>query len=214
MAGAWELGRPDTLVAILTRELVTTRWAFSLRTLKVPPNSNIAVYAGMPYDHARNTACEAMLQQGYEWLFFLDDDVIMPDDGLLVLRGLNLPIASGVYYRRHEPVLPCALVARPDGARQWVPGVEPGTLMHVDLVGAGCLLIHRSVLEKMPAPWFEWWSDRKDLPEPERLSEDFAFCYKARKMGLTIVLDGRVICMHAGLSAAQAPGVMAPLKLV
>lgn len=212
MPGAWEVAtRPNVLVYILTRELVTTRWAGSLRTMNLPQNSDITVVAGMPYDHARNTGCEAMLARGFEWLFFLDDDVILPPDAIHVLMSSNLPIISGLYYRRHEPVAPVAMVNVP-GGRTWVTSWEPGKLIKVDYVGAGCLLIHRSVLEKMKDPWFEWMSDRKDVPETQRMSEDFSFCEKARKAGFDIILDPRVLCGHAGLSEAGPKG-MIPLRL-
>lgn len=213
MAGAWEIAiRPSVLVFILTREIVTMRWASALRTLQLPPNGDITTVAGMPYDHARNSGCESALARGFEWLFFLDDDVVAPPDSIAILLSNRLPIVSGVYYRRHEPVVPVALMNVQGGGRMWANAPAPGQLVKVDYVGAGCLLIHRSVLEKVKEPWFEWTSDRKDLPEQQRMSEDFSFCEKARAAGFEVVLDGKVQCMHAGLSAA-GPGGMAPLKL-
>jgi hypothetical protein len=219
MPGAWEgVRRPTVLVYILTRELVTTRWAGNFRNLQVPPGGDITVVAGMPYDHARNTGCEAALARGFEWLFFLDDDVLIPPDGIHTLLSTKLPIVSGLYFRRHEPVLPVALmnVVGQDGkvsGRSWVSGYTPGQPFRADFVGAGCLLIHRSVLEKLKEPWFEWTSDRKDIPENMRMSEDFNFCEKARAAGYNIIVDTRVSCGHAGLSEACAPGKMVPLTL-
>jgi hypothetical protein len=151
------------------------------------------------------------LSRGFQWLFFLDDDVVMPPDGIAYLKSNGLPLVSGLYYRRHEPVTPVAISLTEQGA-QWITGYEKGKLFPADYVGAGCLLIHRTVLEKMPSPWFEWWSDRKDLPKGEQLSEDFAFCHKAKKLGFQAYVDTRVECLHAGLSAA-GPGGMKPLSL-
>lgn len=210
MPGAWEC-TPDTLVVILTREMVTMRWAASLRTINLPPNSNIRTLAGMPYDHARNVGCEEALAKGFQWLFFLDDDVVMPPDGIHILKASNLPLVSGLYYRRHDPITPVAIAVTPQGS-QWITGYERGKLFPADYVGAGCLLIHRSVLERMPSPWFEWWRDHKDRPENEQLSEDFAFCYKAKKLGFQAYVDTRVECLHAGISAAGPEG-MKPLGL-
>jgi hypothetical protein len=207
MAGAWELSGPDTLVCTLTRELVTTRWASSFRQMELPPNSMIRFLAGAPYDHARNLGCEEALSGGYQWVFMLDDDVIMPPNGIQILKSSRQPIVSGLYFRRHEPVCPVALQNSPDGTRNWITGYQPGTIFPADYVGAGCLLIHRSVLEKMPSPWFEWWSDRKDLPKNEQMSEDFSFCHKARKLGFPIYVDTRVECLHAGLASAGTGGL-------
>lgn len=208
MPGSWELGGPNTLVVTLTRELVTTKWAAYLRQLQLPPNSDIRFISGAPYDHARNIGCEEALARGFEWVFMLDDDVIGPANMIQILQSNKMPIVSGLYYRRHEPICPVALVDTEKG-RQWVTGYTPGTLFAADYVGAGALLIHRTVLEKMKWPWFEWWSDRKDMAEKDRMSEDFAFCQKARQLGYKIYVDSRADCAHAGLSEMSARGVKA-----
>lgn len=212
MPGAWELPRrPNVLVWILTRELVTSRWANSFRSLQLPANSDMTMVAGMPYDHARNSGVETMLAKNFEWIFFLDDDVVLPADSIHRLLASNQPIMSGMYFRRHEPVAPCAMINVP-GGRTWVTQWEPDKLFSVDFVGAGCLLIHNSVFAKVKYPWFDWTSDRKDLPEKERMSEDFSFCEKARTEGYKIVIDPRIQCVHAGLSEMSIQGVK-PLKL-
>lgn len=210
MPGAWEFSGPDTLVVILTRELVTMRWSKHFKEMELPPGCTASILSGMPFDHARNNGCEAALKGGFRRVFFLDDDVCPPPNIINHLKSLNQPIVSGLYYRRHEPIAPVA-IRLVNGASQWVTQFDPNIPFEVDMVGAGCLMIDRSVLEKMKAPWFEWLCDRPDLPENKRYSEDFAFCMKAREMGYKIWVDPRMSCMHAGLSAVHN-GVMAPLK--
>lgn len=176
MPGAWELNSPSVIVAILTRGIVPTKWSQGLRTLKIPGGRDPIYLTGMPFDHARNSACNTMLKEGYEWLFFLDDDVIPPADAIEKLMKHKLDIVSGLYYRRHLPVEPVALRNVP-GGRQYVKDFQPGQLVEVDIVGAGCLLIHRRVFEGMPKPWFDWLCDHEELPEGQRISEDYAFCF-------------------------------------
>jgi 2-polyprenyl-3-methyl-5-hydroxy-6-metoxy-1,4-benzoquinol methylase len=62
-------------------------------------------------------------------------------------------------------------------------------LIECDAVATGCLLIHRSVLEKIPAPWFEY--------EAGGNSEDLTFCDKAKfEYGFPIFADISTICGH------------------
>lgn len=212
MAGAWEIRQANSvLTAILHTEMTTVAWALGLRNLMLP--GPIAPLAGMPYDHARNEACKALLQGSYEWLFFLDSDVIPPRDAVPRLLARNLPIVSGLYCRRSPPHgLPVAIK---NG--NWLQQYMPGSLVEVDLVGAGCLLIHRTVLEKLPPQqpgraWFNWKVDlREHLPEGEGLSEDFTFCLWARKHGYKVILDTGVVCRHVG-NAQATPGLMMPLE--
>jgi glycosyltransferase involved in cell wall biosynthesis len=210
--GAWELWTPSVLVGILTRGIVPTRWACGYRDLNIPPGGKPIFLSGMPFDHARNEACKAALAGGYKWLFFLDDDVIPPPDAIEKLARHELDIVSGLYYRRHVPVEPVALRNVP-GGRQYVRDFKPGDVVEVDVVGAGCLLIHRRVLEAVPKPWFEWLCDREDLPKSQQISEDYAFCEKAKRNGFRIYLDTSVQCDHAGYGKAVYGGKFEPLGI-
>jgi hypothetical protein len=196
-------------------------WSFGFRNLIIP--GNYTGLSGMTFDHARNTGCLKLLELGYEWLFFLDSDVIPPADAILRLIAHKQPIVSGLYYRRNNPICPVMLRNVPGGGRTWVTEYKIPDLMEVDFVGAGCLLIHRSVIAAMPSVvgntncnrWFEWKVDRDDLDPRERMSEDFSFCERARKeLGLKIFVDTSVQCKHCGLSQSTQPGQLSPLELM
>jgi hypothetical protein len=212
MSGAWELERPSVLVCILTRETVTTAWSKGFRELQIPGGGSFAFFAGMPFDHARNTAVERMMENGFQWLFFLDDDVIPPPDTIYRLINRGGDIVSGLYYRRAEPIVP-VVIRETGGQRVWVTDAPPGGLVDADMVGAGALLIHRRVFERVPKPWFEWLLDRPDIPADQRCSEDFAFCRKAKQHGFSIKVDFSVACKHAGLAASELGGLLKPLSV-
>jgi hypothetical protein len=218
MPGAWELPTPNVYVSTLTREIVTTKWASSYRNMQLPPGSVCTFVAGMPFDHARNTACEAVLNNGFQWLFFLDDDVCIPPDTIHRLVAKNADIISGLYYRRAPPIVPVARVINEKKEVLWVESWNPpGATIEVDMVGAGCMLIHRRVLEKMSKPWFEWELSRPDplpLARPAlRGSEDFAFCLRAKLHGFKIYLDTSIQCQHIGLGESQIGGGFVPSAL-
>lgn len=216
MSASWEiLASQQVLVCILTREVTSVAWSFGFRNLIIP--GQYTGLSGLPFAEARDTGCLKCLELGYEWLFFLDDDVIPPPDTILRLMAHKQPIISGVYHRRANPILPCMLKEVP-GGRQWITSYPSGAF-EVDYVGAGCLLIHHSVLQKLPpiSPtnrYFEWRVNRYELPEPDRMSEDFSFCKHARGHGYKILVDGSIQCKHAGLSQSVTPGVLQPLELL
>lgn len=205
MSGAWELPRPDVLLAILTREVVTTKWAIGFRNLIMPPSAGLSFKYGAPFDHARNMACEDALKAGYTWLFFLDDDVVAPPDTFARLSNHGADIISGLYYRRSEPILPCMMSCDAEGNAHWIEHWSPpNTVVEVDYVGSGCLLIHRRVLERMKPPWFVWELGREDIQEDRKLSEDFSFCRRAKRdHGFRIYVDTSVACTHIGLGESD-----------
>lgn len=209
MSGAWEMGRPEVLVATLTREIVAARWAQGYRNLQLPGSAAVTMKSGMPFDHARNTACEDVLRHSFTWLFFLDDDVVPPPDIYARLAAHGKDIVSGLYYRRAEPIVPVAMTYDAQDQAQWVTAWSPpNSLLDVDLVGAGALLVHRRVLERMSPPWFQWQLGRDDLdPNQPKLSEDFAFCRRAkREFGFGVFLDTSIKCEHIGLGQSEGGG--------
>ncbi len=208
-AGSWEWRQANqVLCAILHVEHTSIAWAFGLRKLQIP--GHIIGVAGMPFDHARNTACHHALQGGFDYLFFLDSDVVPPHDAVLRLMSHNLPIVSGVYHRRSPPHgIPVMLKGG-----GWITAYPPNTLMEVDLVGAGCLLMRRDLLEAMARKpldakrgktFFDWRVDMShSLPNGEALSEDFAMnLHVRRELGVKIMVDTSIQCRHVGLAEAS-----------
>lgn len=216
MPGSWELTHAaanSVLVATLTRETVTTAWAGAFKHLQIP--GSFTFLSGMPFDHARNSACQKLLELGWDWLFFLDDDVLCPPDTIVRLLAYRQPIISGLYFRRNEPLLPVMLKEVEGGGKQWITDYPANAIIQVDYVGAGCLLIHKSVLTKLPplsarCHWFDWQVDRTDLPADQKTSEDFTFCRHARNQGFKILVDTGIVCEHAGLSKSK-DGKLTPL---
>lgn len=217
MAGSWELAeRRQVLVGILHTETTTLAWSFGLRNLIVP--GEIVPAAGMPYDHARNSLAMACLQNKFEWLFFLDSDVIPPHDAILRLMAHKQPIMSGLYFRRSPPHGVPVMMR----GGQWITQFTPGSIVEADVVGAGCLLIHRTVLERLPPSdpnrgklWFNWKVDQNGVPGVEpgtAMSEDYTFCLECRRrLGLKILIDTSILCRHAGYGEAIQGG-MQPLN--
>ena len=220
MPGAWELVKPSVLVVTLNaKDIVPIRWAYALRELQLPAGSQAIWLSGTTYDHGRNMGCRHTLEHGFQWCFFVDDDCVVPPDGLMKLLARNLPIVSGLYYRRHNPVVPVMLNKNTQSGQSggtWITDFTPGSLVEADWVGAGCLLINRFVLEKLADPlqsrWFRWMMD-DSIPVEQRMSEDFYFCEQARNiLKIRPVVDTSVVCEHIGIGAAKAPGQFAPMN--
>lgn len=205
--GSWEY-TPSVLTVVLHTDLVSTAWALGLKNLQLP--GPILPLAGMPFDMARNTGCMRALEGGFDYVFMLDSDVIPPPDAVHRLIKHNLPIVSGMYCRRSHPhMIPVMLKGT-----EWIINYPKNSLIEVDMVGAGCLLVRRDVLESLPpirqgAHWFDWRVHLKGIV-PDSVSEDFAFNLHAKRtLGIPTMVDTSCICRHVGLAEA-GPGTFLP----
>jgi hypothetical protein len=224
MPAIWEMVKSQGKVAILVPHSgrVSMKWMEMMRSLE-SPNSFLITTKGYPLDVARDYQVNQALDSGADWLFFLDSDVIVPKNIIPVFTQLGLPIISGMYTaKRAYPNPLCwtmwGLVPNPTkealerheyfaAVVQW-----EGRNIEVDVVGTGCLMVHRSVFEAIRAkfpkyPYFLWTRDRHpgmlDLLnlEDEKMryiSEDFWFCMLAKKCGFKIIVDTACKCIHEG----------------
>lgn len=138
---------------------------------------------------ARETAAKNCLDLGYEWLFFIDSDMTFPHDTLKRLLAHNLPIVSGLAFKRQWPTRPTIYLAdeNMDEIRNLVEW-EP--LQKIDAAGCACLLIRREVFEKIPQPWFglsEWGA-----------AEDISFFARVKKAGIPVYADTTIPIGHVG----------------
>ncbi len=155
----------------------------------------------MPFDHARNQACMACLEGGFSHILSIDTDVIAPSDAVTRLLAHNLPVVSAVYCRRSPPHgVPVAIR---NGS--WVTNLPQKGLIEVDVVGAGFLLIHRTVLEQMKPQrpghhWFDWRVHMRGImPDHMCLSEDFTFSVAVKEqLGIKTMVDCGIRCRHVG----------------
>lgn len=142
----------------------------------------------LPVHEARNLACK---ERNADFVFFVDDDMLLPRDALQRLLAHNRPVVGAVAFRRVEPFSPCIFtqVATPDAPKRAI--YQPIThvngqridrahgLLQVAAIGMSCTLIHRSVFERLTYPYFSYGE----------LSEDLSFCQRLGEMGIPIFAD-------------------------
>lgn len=207
--GAWESQPPKELllIAIPHTGLTTFEWSVGLKILQPPVAFNIISNKGLPIDRARCDLVSQARKMGASHIFFLDSDVILPQDGLIRLWNHRMPVVCGIYGSKHEA--PGIWVEQAKSGEGRYAAVSPQSLSqatlfsHPDMVvGAGCCLIDMQVFNRIEEPYFEWTQGRV----PGGVSEDFYFFEKIRKAGVPIHVDMAVKCKHVDISALNWEG--------
>lgn len=177
-------------------------WSCVLR-LKVPQGSAKEQVIGGDWCSARNELARRCIEEGYDYLWFMDDDHSFAPDLLQKLltaaETYDLPIVNPLCTMRTAPFHLVTFAANPDpeSKDRYLPisleGLPGEGIVELEAGGCAGMLIRRDVLVKTnglsqygdqmePYQWFEY-TDR---------SEDIVFCEKAKEAGFPI---------HADLSA-------------
>jgi len=153
-----------------------------------------------PIDANRNAIVKDFLKnKKNNWLLMIDDDMIPKFDiadfassGKKILSCLTVIMHKGV----PSPLIMKKLKGKVLYRMLGIKDLEKaeGNLVKVGGVGTGCLLVHRSVFEKIKPPWFHFAYDKYGCITS---SEDYNFSEKARKAGYKLYVDTGSVCGHA-----------------
>ena len=160
---------------------------------------------------ARNQLVHEFLKSDCTELLFIDSDVIATADDVLRLMAQSgdKDITAGAYPRRSKDKNFFAdLYFDENKALEF-----DGSLMRLERVGTGFMLIQRHVIEAMVAAHPEWFYDFKGEQvcgvfdfqnrDGRYLGEDYLFCDRAREHGFKIYIDVDISLPHVGTEAFE-----------
>ena len=146
-----------------------------------------------PIAKARNELIHKVLLDcpDIEHILFIDDDIIMPTEGLKIMLEADKAIVSAW----------CPIRA-PFVKSNVFPDTKPMRgLMELDEAGTGCMLIRREVFDKISqgqpideCEFFRWVGSTLNP-----LSEDIYFCRVARAHGFKTWCHTDIITTHLGM---------------
>lgn len=159
----------------------------------------VASVSGSLTADARNRITRRFVDSDAEWMLQIDADMDFSPD---VLRALlahadakDRPVVGALCFKvsaggEVEPAMARGF-AEPFPHLEVVRDWTDGALVQVDACGGACLLVHRSVIEALPEPWF----GTGELAGVE-LGEDYAFCLSARQAGFPVFVASSVDIGH------------------
>ena len=186
-------------------EICFSKWVRALLTFnRVLPWDDLITTGSTYLPEARNIVhSDYLTLLETEWLMMLDSDVSPPPrvvDALLARVGHNpeIKMIGGWYRRKDEPYGPVVYEDLGDDksgiieARIYELDEIGEGLEQVDLAGAGCWLMHRSVAEAIGEEPYDM----------EHGGEDLKLCRKVREAGFDLWIDWDIACAHIGVGQA------------
>lgn len=190
---------------------VDMEWALSLPTFGFPVGMSAMWFLCVNTDRAaqREALADQALKSGAEYLFFLDDDTVIPNYTLQQLHyHLNqdpqAAVIGGIYCTKAD--FPEPLVFKDLGAGvfwEW----KVGEVFECKGLGTGCMMIKSSALKTLPKPWFKEPNETPagqienyngiEVPLAKKTgTDDLFFCQKVTDAGFKILAHGGVLPVH------------------
>ena len=162
---------------------------------------------------ARNNIAQKAINGDYDYVFMVDNDVVLPRNVLVDMLDDPKDVCLGYYAHRDADnlykgrVSVCKLY-QPNGTKYFNYPLESEYTAKelIDLRkqntykltihggGMGCALIKVDVFRQLSYPWYDWVNYEDD--HRGMLSEDLYFCEKCRIGKIEITTDTRAGCGH------------------
>ena len=158
--------------------------------------------------NARNEFALDAINGKYDYMVFVDSDILMEPDTILRLvkdiESSGADLVTGICFKRRLPTSPVIYKSidwSEDavlGAQEFVEAYEDwpreGGLFEIEGCGMGCCAIRVEMVPEMVAAFR--MGPFTPLP---RLSEDLSFCWRLKKLGKKMLCDPRVLVGHVGM---------------
>lgn len=148
-----------------------------------------------PLDHARNQAVKDFLEDYFDYLLFIDDDIVPPPNTLRELLKANKAIIAPLCFTMKTDdkglQFPMPVAHRYDENKQYRPYYGQG-IEETDVITGGMHLVKREVYEKMDRPYaFTYHKNGTVI-----YSEDFYFSQQCQKLGYKLYTHFGLLCKH------------------
>lgn len=185
------------LVAVPTAKSIEVETFKSIYRLEKPDNCVVDLECFHSYniDMGRNNIADHAIKHGYDYVLFVDSDIILPKDALIKMLNQDTDIISGIYIQKRLDANITEVFNVTDYSRYTEEEVMGSGVLEISACGFGCVLIKTKVLEDVGYPQFEYHGS---LIWEECTSEDIDFCNKARAKGYKIYADCSIKCGHVG----------------
>jgi len=157
---------------------------------------------GEKVDVARNYLIDQVIESGAKYMFFIGEDTVVPYEAFTELHKTAEAnpnaIVAGVYYIKISNAM---IMVR---EKNWisVANVDPGQVFEAWQTGMDCLLMPVEILKRLrdEDPEIPFCCIGNEIDGIPFIGEDNFFVHRIRKMGVKLLVNTDVQCLHADLA--------------
>ena len=180
---------PKVLVAVPCMGTIPVE---TVRCLMALQHSGAVVFQSQSVIYeAREEIAKSAIEEGFDYILWLDSDMIFEPNVLGKLMACKKDVVSGVYFKRVFPYTPVIYTPKKDKLEVYEDYPTHSGIFEIGACGFGCVLtkvsVIKAVMDKYGGAFF---------PIGGTISEDISFCMRARNLGYKIFCEPSVSCGH------------------
>lgn len=181
------------LIAIPTLDYIHVDFMRSLLDLvkRIECRYEIAIISGTLVYVARDKLANKAINEGFDWVLWLDSDMVFQDTLLEDLQFCGKDFVTGVYHARRKGYDSC-IFEKIDLDELKKCESYPSQAFRVEGCGFGCVLIKTEILKHIVQTYKTAFLPLKQY------GEDIAFCLRARELGYKLWCEPSAVCGHIG----------------
>ena len=184
--------QPSVMIACPAMEMVNAEFAqhLAMAAANMVANGikiNCAFNIGSVITIARRNLADIFMKSDFDYIWWVDSDMKFPIDAPIRLLNRKVPIVGVNYRRRRFPNPNFTGMMGAAGQYSEFQTTDQSPAMElIDVLPHGCVLVHRSVYEKIQGPFYL----QEYIPELNlEIGEDIFFCQQVQKAGYQIWCD-------------------------
>lgn len=190
---------PKILVCVPCLDKTDTEFVRCLTSLESVGDTRLQLMSGSLVYASRDKLAQQAIEGGYDYLMWLDSDMIFPPS---LLRDLYADLQEtgehmicGIFFRRKPPYTPVIyktirLGLPGEGVSEEYLDYPKKSVFEVDACGFGAVLMSGKLLKDVVD------ANRTGFIPIPGYGEDISFCIRAKKLGYKILCDSRINVGH------------------
>jgi len=193
------------MIAVPCMSSVPVDFTESILDLHKPEGTRVCFKKNSLVYDARNLLSLHAIEQNFDYVFWMDSDMVVPPDTLTKLinhASAGYDMITGLYFKRTIPTLPVIYDELNSPAQDEDGHIirriheytdyPQNALFPVEGCGFGCVLTSVSLLKTV---WDKFGPAFSPYPWA---GEDLSFCYRAKQTGIRMYCDSTIQCGHVG----------------
>ena len=142
---------------------------------------------------ARINLADIAVKGGFDYVFWMDSDMIIPADALKKMLDADKDMVTGLYFQRRGDHAPVIYSGVDENGRIVYEDYPRFNLFPIAACGFGCVLMKTDVIRKVAGAY-----NGATFQPFTGIGEDLSFCYRWRRSGGEIWCDPTIQCGHIG----------------